>query len=64
MKVNCDLTKVLQKKHEEKWVALNKEQTRVIGFAEKLADLRNKLGELRDEVVYMKVPRSDIIYAF
>jgi hypothetical protein len=61
---NYDLTKVLKKEHEEKWVALNKEQTKVIDYSSALSELRNRIGEKNREVVYMKVPRSDTIYAF
>lgn len=64
MKPNVDLTKVLSKQHEEKWVALPKTQDRVLAFAEKLPELKKKLGTGQKDVVYLKVPRSDTEYAF
>lgn len=64
MKINSDLTNVLKKEHEEKWVALNREQTKVLDASAKLADLTKKLGEKGKDAVYMKVLRSDVEYAF
>lgn len=61
---NADFTKILNKEHEEKWVALTKDHDQVIGYDSRLADLRKSVGEENDEVVYLRVPRSDIDYAF
>lgn len=62
MKVNNDLTKVLKKEHQEKWVALNETHSKVVGFSEKLVDLTERMGNKK--VVYMRVPRFDTEYAF
>ena len=64
MKINADLTKMLGKEHEEKWVAFNKEQTKVLDYSEKLPKLIEKLGSGGKDAVYMKVLRSDVEYAF
>ena len=61
---NTDLTKILNKEHEEKWVALTRAHDKVVDYDEKLVDLRERLGRDNEEVVYFKVPRSDTAYAF
>ena len=63
MRINTDLTKVLKKVHERKWVALSKDQDRVIDYAENLSDLRSRVNN-ESEVTYMKVLASDTEYAF
>jgi hypothetical protein len=64
MKLNADLTKVLGKEHEEKWVALTKDHSTLVDFAESLKLLRDRLGEKKNEYTYMKVLRSDVEYSF
>jgi hypothetical protein len=64
MKSSTGSSRILKREHEEKWVALNKDRNKVMGFSELLSDLRKKMGEDNTEVVYMKVPRSDTVYAF
>jgi len=64
MKVNADLTKVLSREHEEKWVALTKDHTALVDFADNLKILRERLGERKNDYVYMKVLRSDREYSF
>ncbi len=64
MKINTDLTKVLKKEHEEKWVALTRDQNEVVDYAEKLMDLRQRVGEDNKDVVYMKVLPSNAEFAF
>ena len=64
MKVNSNLTKVLKKEHEEKWVALSRDHRKVIDFDKNLPHLRERLGEKRNEYMYMKVLRSDMEYCF
>ncbi len=64
MKINYDLTKVLEKKHEKNWVALSKDQTRVVDFSSNLVELRDRIGRDNMEVVYMKVLPSDMEFAF
>lgn len=61
-KKNTDLTKVLNKSHENKWVALSLDQTKVLGVSEKLITLKTQIGDRK--AVYMKVLSSDISYAF
>lgn len=64
MKVNADLTKILGKEHEEKWVALTKKQDKLVDFADTLKVLRDRLGERKNDYVYMRVLRSDLEYSF
>ena len=64
MRVNADLTKVLSKEHEEKWVALSRDQRRVVDSGVSLPKLRERLGEKKNDYVYMKILRSDIEYSF
>lgn len=64
MKVNADLTKILGKEHEEKWVALTKDHEKLVGYETNLKVLRDRLGDRRNEYVYMKVLRSDMEYCF
>lgn len=64
MKINDDLTKIIGKAQEKKWVALSKDRSRLIGTGENLLELREKLGKNKDAVVYMKVLPSDIEFAF
>ncbi len=59
---NTDFTKILTKAHENKWVALSEDGTKVIAYDEKLVDLDKKVDGKK--VVYMKVPPSDVAYAF
>ncbi len=62
MKRNTDLTKILTKAHERKWVALSPDYRKVVGYGDKLATLTARIGKKR--VVYMKVPRMDTYHAF
>ncbi|MBI5004138.1 hypothetical protein HZC00_03520 [Candidatus Kaiserbacteria bacterium] len=64
MKVNADLTKILTKEHEEKWVALTKNHDKLVDCASNLKILRDRLGEHRNDYVYMRVLRSDMEYSF
>lgn len=64
MKVNTNLTKVIKKEHEGKWVALNNSQTRVVDYAERLRDLSARVGQNNQNVVFMRALRSDTEYAF
>lgn len=64
MKVNANLTKVLKKVHEEKWVALSKDQTKVLDFDSSLVKLANRVEKKTKDYVYMKVLRSDTEYCF
>ena len=62
MAFNTDFTKIIKKEHEGKWVALSKDGTKVLASAESLVELKEKIGDV--EHVTMKVPRSDVSYAF
>ncbi len=64
MKVNYNLTKVLKKEHEEKWVALSQDHRKVVDFDPSLVELTKRLGQKENEYVYMKVLRSDMEYCF
>lgn len=64
MRKNANLTKIIGKEHEEKWVALSKDHARLIDFADTLKILRDKLGERKNDFVYMRVLRSDQEYSF
>lgn len=64
MKINSDLTKVIGKEQEKKWVALSKDRRKLIGSSKSLSSLREKLGGRMDDVIYMKVLSSDTEFAF
>jgi hypothetical protein len=57
-----DLTSILSKEHEMKWVALSKDNTKVIDFDTSLIELDKRVN--KDEVTYMKVPSSDVYLSF
>lgn len=64
MKVNADLTKIVGKEHEQKWVALSKDRSKLIDSAENLSALRERFGERKNDYIYMRVLRSDMEYSF
>lgn len=57
-----DLTKVLTKEHEQKWVALSKDNKTVVDFDDDLIALDERV-EGKD-VTFMKVPASDVYLSF
>jgi len=57
-----DLSKIITKAHENKWVAFSSDYRRVVASASALSTLRKEVG--KKKVVYMKVPRSDTLWAF
>jgi hypothetical protein len=59
--VNNNLSKILKKEHEGKWVAVSPDYKKVIGYSNTLKELTNKI---KTEVVYTKVLPSDTIFAF
>lgn len=59
---NTDLTNILKKDHENKWVALTEDRTKVVGCSETLIKLQEEVGTKK--VVYMKVLPSDVSFAF
>lgn len=62
MKKNTDLTKILNKDHEGKWVALSEDRYKVLGYSDSLVEL-HKMVE-NQKVTYMKVLASDREFAF
>lgn len=52
------------KENEEKWVALSQDRRTLIDSAESLVELRNRLGDRKNDFTYMKVLRSDMEFAF
>ena len=62
MKKNADLSKILNKSHENKWVALSPDRYKVLGSSNDLVELKNKVKN--EDAVYMKVQPSDISFAF
>ncbi len=58
-----DLSKLLTKEHEQKWVALTKDHKTVVAYDEDLLALDTRVGE-RDDIVFMKVPPSDGYLSF
>lgn len=62
MKGPVDLTKIIKRGHEGKWVALSKDYKKVLGASGNLKTLTKKVG--RQDVVYMRVPLSGYSYAF
>ena len=57
-----NLTKTLTKVHERKWVAFAEDYSRIVGFNESLVALKKDVGE--EDVVYMKIPPSDVYLTF
>ena len=57
-----DLTKVLSQEHEKKWVALSKDNSRVVDFDADLLALDKRVKT--DEVTFMKVPPSGAYLSF
>jgi hypothetical protein len=57
-----DLTTILTHEHERKWVALSKDNKKVVDFDKSLIELDKRVN--RDEVTFMKVPPSDVYLCF
>lgn len=62
MKGSLNLHKIIEPKHEKKWVALSPDKSKVVGFDESLLALKKKIGS--EKVVFMKVPPSDMYLSF
>ncbi len=62
MKKNYDLTKILNKSHENKWVALSPDRYKVLGSSDNLIELHRIVKN--QNPTYMKVPPSDVEFAF
>lgn len=57
-----DLTTILSKIHEKKWVALTKDNKKVVDFDADLIALDKRVD--KSQVVFMKVPPSDVYLSF
>ncbi len=57
-----DLTSILKAEHECKWVALSRDNKRVVDFDADLIALDKRVK--KDEVTFMKVPPSDVYLSF
>ena len=57
-----DLTRVLTKDHEKKWVALSRDNTQVVAFDDDLVALDKKVAG--QDIVFMKVPSSEAYLSF
>jgi len=57
-----DLTSILSEIHERKWVALSKDNKKVVDFDSNLMALDKRVN--RSEVTFMKVPPSDVYLSF
>lgn len=57
-----DLTTILTREHEQKWVALSRDNKTVVAFDADLTKLDQRVGG--KDVVFMKVPRSDAYLSF
>lgn len=62
MTKNYDLSKVIKREHEGKWIALSPAYDKVVGCSNDLVSLTREIG--KQEVVYMKPTTSDSLYAF
>ncbi|MBX4198223.1 hypothetical protein KW782_02700 [Candidatus Parcubacteria bacterium] len=54
--------KMFNKEHEGKWVAISSDHKKIIGYSSNLQSLAKQVET--DDVVYLKVPLSDVRYAF
>ena len=59
MKINANLTKIIGRSEDKKWVALSRDRSKLVGSNNSLEKLREELGTKKDSVVYMKVLSSD-----
>ena len=59
---NTNFTKILNKSHENKWVALSSDRSKVLGASDDLIRLKNKVNI--KNAVYMKVLPTDTSFAF
>lgn len=62
MTKNYDLSKIIKKEHEGKWIALSPAYDKVMGSSNDLVSLTRKMQN--QEVVYMKPTASDSLYVF
>jgi hypothetical protein len=62
MERNTNLSKILSKIHENKWVALSRDRSKVLDYSESLLRLKSKIAT--EDAVYVKVLPSDMSFAF
>ena len=62
METAVDLTKVLGREHERKWVALSRDNTHVIAYDDDLVTLGKRVEG--HDVTFMRVPPSDVYLSF
>ena len=59
---NTDLSKVLKKEHENKWIALSLDRSKVLAAGKTILELDQRVDPA--EAVYMYVLPRDISFAF
>jgi hypothetical protein len=57
-----DLTSVLSREHEKKWVALSKDNKCVVDYDESLIELGKRVD--KRQVTFMKAPPTDVYLCF
>lgn len=62
--MNTNLTKIIGRSEDKKWVALSRDRNTLVGSNDSLEKLREELGTKKDNVVYMKVLSSDTEFVF
>ncbi|MGE5541226.1 MAG: hypothetical protein ACM3TU_03000 [Bacillota bacterium] len=59
---DIDLTGVIKKEHEKKWVALTRDNKRVVAYSDDLVQLDKEVGG--QDVVFMRVPPFEPYLSF
>ena len=59
---NTDFTKIFEKIHENKWVALSEDRRKVLAYDSDILELKKKVKG--QKVVYTQVLSSDTLFAF
>ncbi len=62
MEKQTDLSTVLGREHERKWVALTRDYRNVVAASDTLVALKRQVGD--KDVVYLKVPSSEVVYSY
>jgi hypothetical protein len=61
---NVDLTELVKKEHDGKWIALSRNYKNIVDFGRDLTELKKRIDDSHTEVVYMKLPKFGKRYAF
>lgn len=61
---NLDLTKLINKNHDDKWIALSRNYDRIVSYDQNLNELKKRIDDAHIEAVYMKMPKFGRRYAF